>query len=63
MRPETSEESGRKDDRRPSQVRVYVTGNGGRYVKADDLMKSAAAGEALEAMKAMEERDRKRQRD
>ena len=63
MRPETGQESGGKNDRRPTQVRVYVTGNGGRYVKANELMESAAADEAMKAIKAMAERDRKRRRD
>ena len=48
----------RKDDRGHKQVRVYITRNGGRYVKANELMKSEAAQDALAAMKEMEERDR-----
>ena len=58
MPQETSDGNGRKDDRGPKRVRVYVTRNGGRYVKANELMQSAAAKDAIAAMKAMEERDR-----
>lgn len=62
MPQETSDGNGRIDDRGPKQVRVYVTRNGGRYVKANELMESAAAKEAIAAMKAMEERDRRASR-
>lgn len=57
MPRKTSDGSRRKDDRGAERVRVYVTRNGGRYVKANELMESAAAKEAIAAMKAMEERD------
>ena len=43
-------------------VRVYVTPNGGRYVKGGELMASPAAQDALAAVRAMEERDRIAQR-
>lgn len=58
MPQETGDGNRRKDDRGPKQVRVYITRNGGRYVKANELMKSEAAKDALDAMKEMEERDR-----
>ena len=58
MRQRTSEGSRGRDDRGPSQVRVYVTRNGGRYVKGKELMESAAAQEAIAAMRDMEKRDR-----
>lgn len=58
MPQETSDGNRREDDRGPKQVRVYITRNGGRYVKANELMKSEAAKDALDAMKEMEERDR-----
>lgn len=58
MLQKTNDGSRRKDDREAERVRVYVTRNGGRYVKANELMESAAAKEAIAAMKAMEERDR-----
>lgn len=58
MPQKTSDGNRRKDDRGPKQVRVYVTRNGGRYVKANELMESAAAKEAHAAMKMMEDRDR-----
>ena len=41
MPQEISDGNRRKDDRGPKQVRVYVTRNGGRYVKANELMESA----------------------
>ena len=58
MTQETRDGNRQPDDRGHETVRVYVTRNGGRYVKGDELMRSAAAKKAIAAMKAMEERDR-----